>query len=776
MLAAGQAGIQCCRRRAARPRVRLKVAADVNAVPPPGIEGVGVQDDGKPIAGTARRRHRRARHRQHQVSCPARPAAAHDRGREGRSLRLPRRLSRWRASSSAEVAAGPDRRAVRPRARRGGRARAASASSSLDLFGDVDTRAAWPSDARRARASSRGFERAAAAATRWPAGAGERASAWSMARGFEHDAGAARRDERAGAAARQLAGDGRGVKDPLRLRRSAGASRPAASGDRARAAATARLAAQADRRRRRQPYPRRRRPACGRCRRVTSSARVAGRAGLGALLSPTGARRACSASASNGRAGDAAAPFRYGGVRRAAVSAAGARRGDRGGLRCAGRRASVSSGSTASTCWSTASASTSSRSIRGPAPRSTSSTGSAASPVAAASRRRAPGACRRRRPPQRPRRAPPRSSMPTGRSPCRPAMRVAGLDRRPRRRRHGHRPRRRRSARCCARAATIVAARAAAEAPPGAAAAQLAGIGILTPERLRHLGQGQSDHATPQPRLSINRLRRRSSTRCSRDAAALRLGVTRDAVGRAADRCRHRRLPAASRPGAASPRSASAASARSRSAPPPADSAGPGASPCTRRIRCSPASAANMPAGASSERGRNSSRSARARHARWPRKEELFDELGYRDRPTTRCSSLEVDKPPPPALLVEQVAADCGVAPDRLTLHPDADPQASPARVQIAARSLEVALHKAHELHFPLDRIVDGIGTAPLPPPAPDFVARHGPHQRRDHLWRPRAALRAGPDAEARGARRRLCRAATVARLRHAPSPRSSRP
>jgi methenyltetrahydromethanopterin cyclohydrolase len=37
-----------------------------------------------------------------------------------------------------------------------------------------------------------------------------------------------------------------------------------------------------------------------------------------------------------------------------------------------------------------------------------------------------------------------------------------------------------------------------------------------------------------------------------------------------------------------------------------------------------------------------------------------------------------------------------------------------------------VALHKAHELHFPLDNIVDGIATAPVPPPAPGFVAAMG--------------------------------------------------
>ncbi len=42
------------------------------------------------------------------------------------------------------------------------------------------------------------------------------------------------------------------------------------------------------------------------------------------------------------------------------------------------------------------------------------------------------------------------------------------------------------------------------------------------------------------------------------------------------------------------------------------------------------------------------------------------------------------------------------------------------------ARVLEVALHKAHELKFPLDRIVEGIGAAPLSPPHPDLIAAMG--------------------------------------------------
>jgi methenyltetrahydromethanopterin cyclohydrolase len=42
------------------------------------------------------------------------------------------------------------------------------------------------------------------------------------------------------------------------------------------------------------------------------------------------------------------------------------------------------------------------------------------------------------------------------------------------------------------------------------------------------------------------------------------------------------------------------------------------------------------------------------------------------------------------------------------------------------ARVLEVAVHKAHELKFPLDRIVDGMGAAPLSPPHPEFVTAMG--------------------------------------------------
>lgn len=105
-------------------------------------------------------------------------------------------------------------------------------------------------------------------------------------------------------------------------------------------------------------------------------------------------------------------------------------------------------------------------------------------------------------------------------------------------------------------------------------------------------------------------------------------------------------------------------------------------------------------------------------------KEELFGELGYRDQCADAVLVLEVDRAPPSALL-RRVADDCGVAPDHLTVIMTPT-QSLAGTIQIAARSLEVALHKAHTLKFPLERIVDGLGTAALPPPAPDFVAAMG--------------------------------------------------
>jgi methenyltetrahydromethanopterin cyclohydrolase len=106
------------------------------------------------------------------------------------------------------------------------------------------------------------------------------------------------------------------------------------------------------------------------------------------------------------------------------------------------------------------------------------------------------------------------------------------------------------------------------------------------------------------------------------------------------------------------------------------------------------------------------------------RKEKLFEELRYQDHSSSGVLVLESAKPPP-ADLVREIAAACGIAPSELTIL-YAPTQSLAGSVQVVARVLEVALHKAHTLHFPLSDIVDGLGAAPLPPPHPDFVIAMG--------------------------------------------------
>jgi len=104
--------------------------------------------------------------------------------------------------------------------------------------------------------------------------------------------------------------------------------------------------------------------------------------------------------------------------------------------------------------------------------------------------------------------------------------------------------------------------------------------------------------------------------------------------------------------------------------------------------------------------------------------EELYQELAYKDEAETATLVIENDAIPP-VEIVEKVAQACGVAFDKLTII--VTPTSSLAGgVQVVGRVLEVAMHKAHELHFPLENIVDGMGSAPLCPPHPDFVQAMG--------------------------------------------------
>ena len=106
------------------------------------------------------------------------------------------------------------------------------------------------------------------------------------------------------------------------------------------------------------------------------------------------------------------------------------------------------------------------------------------------------------------------------------------------------------------------------------------------------------------------------------------------------------------------------------------------------------------------------------------RKEKLFEQIGYVETAPEIIGILETSKLPPEAIC-EQIANDCGVPADKLTLL--VAPTASLAgTIQVVARSVETALHKMHEVGFDLSRVVSGFGSAPLPPVAADDLTGIG--------------------------------------------------
>ncbi len=106
------------------------------------------------------------------------------------------------------------------------------------------------------------------------------------------------------------------------------------------------------------------------------------------------------------------------------------------------------------------------------------------------------------------------------------------------------------------------------------------------------------------------------------------------------------------------------------------------------------------------------------------RAEELYDDLDWDEHASAAVLCLETRDPPPPAV-ADFVAERAGVPPSALTLL--MAPTASVAgSVQIAARVVETALHKLHELDFDVRRVVAGFGSCPLPPVAGDDMAAIG--------------------------------------------------
>ena len=309
IFAAGPAGARILTPAQLKQAKALKVAADVNAVPPSGIEGVGVNDNGKPIAGTNARRHRRARHRQREVQDRGRPVQRDDRGQEAGLSRFPGRLrscpeTRW---LTARRCCSRRSRRGRWRNRRG--APASRRWSPISSPTPIRNRRLMPAASSwRHRARHRVGEPVPRARR------ARRAAGPSPILGFVYGAGFEDRPEllalhrRALAAARQRCRDGRTRSRPGDLLRRARPPRHCPSRDRQRAARQNRRAgwrsaiggaggshivpSRLAKRRRRCLLPGARR----------------GPRRVGAVRRQWQRRRACSASASNGPRRPRAAP------------------------------------------------------------------------------------------------------------------------------------------------------------------------------------------------------------------------------------------------------------------------------------------------------------------------------------------------------------------------------------------------------------------------------------------------------------------------------------
>ncbi len=96
-------------------------------------------------------------------------------------------------------------------------------------------------------------------------------------------------------------------------------------------------------------------------------------------------------------------------------------------------------------------------------------------------------------------------------------------------------------------------------------------------------------------------------------------------------------------------------------------------------------------------------------------REPMLEELSLAESAGDVVGVLESEALPTDGV-IEAVAGDCGVPPDRV--HLAVAPSTSIAgSFQVVARSIETALHKLHAVGFPVAAVVSATGTAPLPPP-----------------------------------------------------------
>lgn len=105
-------------------------------------------------------------------------------------------------------------------------------------------------------------------------------------------------------------------------------------------------------------------------------------------------------------------------------------------------------------------------------------------------------------------------------------------------------------------------------------------------------------------------------------------------------------------------------------------------------------------------------------------KEDLFDHLPGRERPSAVAGVLESRKLPTDEVIA-YISEKVALPTEDLRLL-TAPASSLAGTIQVVARSLETALHKLHELKFDLKHVVSGLGTAPLPPVAADEIQAIG--------------------------------------------------
>ncbi len=104
--------------------------------------------------------------------------------------------------------------------------------------------------------------------------------------------------------------------------------------------------------------------------------------------------------------------------------------------------------------------------------------------------------------------------------------------------------------------------------------------------------------------------------------------------------------------------------------------------------------------------------------------EKLYDDLGYRDEADGAVLVLETDTMPSEEVAA-YIAGKCRLPPERLTLVVAATTSIVGA-IQIAARSVETAMHKMMELGFNLHKVRSGFGVSPIATPIHDTLRAIG--------------------------------------------------